>query len=101
MRVLMLSAVMGLTTPALAQNQRFFHTVQSCGTALQQFEPSIAAGEELLFAGTNVVFDTLGQPFTGGMLFVVNQETGTWSMYTVYGDDTVCTVSFGENFEPN
>ena len=57
--------------------------------------------EAMLFTGTGVQFATAnGQPFTGGMFFFVNQDTGTYSIINVYGDGMACLMQSGRDFAP-
>lgn len=97
---LFLALALMLPSWANAQEVKRFYTVTQCGTPMDQFETSISFGEEILFEGSSVVFGIEGVPFIGGMLFTVNQNTGTWTLFSVYGDGTVCTVAFGEDFAP-
>lgn len=89
-----------ITGAAQAQNTKSFYTVQECGTPDVMFQVGVAYEEEILFFGTSMTFDTQGTPYVGSMMFAVNQDTGTWTMYTVYGDGTVCLTALGSNFEP-
>ena len=59
-------------------------------------------GEKLLFTSDfNLVFHAqTGQPFTGGMMFYVNQESGQYSIVNVYADGMACLVGNGRNFNP-
>lgn len=58
-------------------------------------------GEELLFIGQGMSFSgPTGQPFTGGMMFFVNQETGTWTMLQLFGDGMACILFNGGEFVP-
>ena len=34
------------------------------------------------------------------MMMFVNQDTGTWSLITLYPDGTGCMVATGRDFEP-
>jgi hypothetical protein len=57
--------------------------------------------EELLFMGDGMTFSgQTGQPFNGGMMFFVNQETGTWSMLQLFADGMACMVMNGRKFQP-
>jgi hypothetical protein len=100
-RLLFLSLVLVLPTWAYAQQVKNFYTVSECGAPLDQFSFSIDLDEEILFEGTSVVKGSSGTPFFGGMLFTVNQDTGTWTLFSLYADGTVCTIAFGEDFQPS
>ena len=57
--------------------------------------------EELLFTGNGMTFSAkTGEPFRGGMMFFVNQDTGTWSMLQLFGDGMSCMIMNGRDFEP-
>jgi|OM-RGC.v1.027820568 hypothetical protein len=57
--------------------------------------------EQLLFTGDFMTFAAQsGQPFQGGMLFYVNQDTGTFTVIQMFRDGTGCVMGNGRNFEP-
>ncbi len=57
--------------------------------------------EEMLFTGNAMQFSAAtGQPYTGGMFFFTNQNTGSWTMLMVYGDGMACMVANGKQFAP-
>ena len=57
--------------------------------------------EEILFVGDGMTFAAQsGQPLVGNMMFLVNQETGTWSMLQIFKDGLACMVINGKKFEP-
>jgi|TARA_B110000977_G_C10985595_1_gene457823 hypothetical protein len=57
--------------------------------------------EELLFVGDGMTFSAkTGQPHNGGMMFFVNQDTGTWSMLQLFADGMSCMIMNGKRFEP-
>jgi hypothetical protein len=58
-------------------------------------------GEDLLFMGEGMTFEARsGQAMNGGMMFFVNQETGTWSVLQLFGDGVACMLMNGRNFMP-
>ncbi len=59
-------------------------------------------GETLLFTATyNHVFQAQdGRPFSGGMMFFVNQEDTTYTVLNVYSDGMACMVNNGRGFAP-
>lgn len=99
-----LACVLGtlLMSPSIAQetDTKYFITRQDCDPALTMLEVVTKYGEEPLFTGTGMQFSYQGQPFTGGVMFFVNQDTGTWSLVTVYGDGTACMTAIGTDFSP-
>lgn len=57
--------------------------------------------EQLLFTGDFMTFHAQsGQPFQGGMLFYVNQDTGTYTVLQIFADGTGCILGNGRNFKP-
>jgi len=57
-------------------------------------------GETILFSGTGVTFSPTGQPYRGGMLFLTNQATGSWTIVQVYADGMSCMIMNGNEFSP-
>jgi|DEB0MinimDraft_6_1074348.scaffolds.fasta_scaffold01456_10 hypothetical protein len=90
------------TFSANAQStEKFLYTRQSC----DPFEKIIGVvtgkyGEQPLFIGEGLQFGMQGDTYRGGAMFLVNQNTGTWSLLTLYGDGTACVTAVGTEFEP-
>jgi len=86
----------------LAQsNEKMFITTQFCGPWEDVMNTPKKYKEAMLFTGTGVQFATNNmQPYTGGMFFFVNQDTGTWSIVNVYGDGMACMAQTGKEFKP-
>jgi len=90
------------TFSANAQStEKFLYTRQSC----DPFEKVIGVvtgkyGEQPLFIGEGLQFGMQGDTYRGGAMFLVNQNTGTWSLLTLYGDGTACVTAVGTEFEP-
>jgi hypothetical protein len=83
------------------EETKYFYTRQECGPALVLLQNIVDNyNEEALFTGSNVSFGVDGMPYQGAGLFLVNQDTGTWSMLTMYGDGTACLTALGTEFEP-
>jgi hypothetical protein len=91
-----------LPTIASAQDStlRYFYTRQDCAPAIEMLRNVSVYNEEPLFVGEGGVVGADGELFTGGSMFFVNQDTGTWSLMTLYPDGTACMTAFGSNFEP-
>ena len=93
-----------LVTTVLAQaanDQKYFYTRQECDTVATVMKNLVQGyGETSLFTGETVQFDYEGTPYTGGAMFLVNQDTGTWTLISLYGDGTACVIAVGNNFEP-
>jgi hypothetical protein len=57
--------------------------------------------EQPLFKGKGIQFSsTDGRGYVGSAMMFVNQDTGTWSLITLYGDGTGCMIASGKEFEP-
>lgn len=58
-------------------------------------------GEDLLFTGEGITIAFgVEQSYRGGMMFFVNQDTGTWTMFQLFQDGTACLLFNGADFEP-
>lgn len=97
-----LAFVIGLPVIANAQEEQsqLFYTRQECNTAEQMFLESISYGEQPLFVGGGITIAADGTPYVGDVVFTVNQDTGTWSLFTRYGDNILCLTAVGIAFEP-
>ena len=57
--------------------------------------------EQPLFKAMGLQFSAQdGKGYAGSMMMFVNQDTGTWSLITLYPDGTGCMVATGRDFEP-
>tara|TARA_B110000908_G_scaffold167222_1_gene219786 strand:- start:36 stop:413 length:378 start_codon:yes stop_codon:yes gene_type:complete len=87
--------------PLSGANNKTFITKQLCGEFQAMLKTPKMRGEQLLFTGNGLQFSyDDGRPYTGGAFFFVNQDTGTWSFISVYGDGIACLVSLGKDFTP-
>ena len=78
-----------------------FITRQPCDTWERMLSMPAKYKEEMLFTGNAMQFSAAtGQPYTGGMFFFTNQNTGSWTMLMVYGDGIACMVANGKQFAP-
>jgi phage/plasmid primase-like uncharacterized protein len=94
-----------LATTALAQEQnqnKRFITTQACDPVVKMSDLVMNKyGEKPLFQGQGLQFAaTNAQPYTSAMMMFVNQDTGTWSLVSLYPDGTACMVANGRKFEP-
>ena len=94
-----------LASTAFAQEQnqgKRFITTQACDPVLKMSNLVMNKyGEKPLFQGEGLQFAAqTGQPFKSAMMFFVNQDTGTWSLISLYEDGTACMVANGRKFEP-
>ena len=82
-------------------NMKTFITRQPCDTWERMLSTPAKYKEEMLFTGNAMQFSAAtGQPYTGGMFFFTNQNTGSWTMLMVYGDGIACMVANGKQFAP-
>ena len=94
-----------LATTAFAQEQnqsKRFITTQACDPVVKMSDVVMNKyGEQPLFQGEGIQFAApTGQPYKSAMMFFVNQDSGTWSLVSLYEDGTACMVANGRNFEP-
>lgn len=102
MKHLVLGLTLACATAADAQeNTKFFYTRQECAPVPEMVATTTGVYSELpLFSGTGVTFGIDSVPFQGGAMFFVNQDTGTWTLLTLYADGTACMTAVGTDFEP-
>jgi len=93
-----------LATNAVAQEQptqpNILPLQAQCSFFTQMAETIGKYEELLLFTGEGMSFGIGGTPFKGGMMFFVNQNTGTWSVVQIFGDGMACLIFNGSKFEP-
>ena len=93
--------LLSIPTVLTAQERSNFYTQQSCGPVLTMLAENVHEFEEKpLFSGSGIVISTDSTPYRGGVMFFVNQTTGTWSLLTLYPDGTACVTAAGSQFEP-
>ena len=86
---------------AQEQNDKFLLTRQGCDPFAKIIDVmSGKYGEQPLFTGNGLQFGLQGQTYTGGAMFLVNQNTGSWSLIHLYADGTACVTAVGTQFEP-
>ena len=95
-----------LLVPVIAQAQtntqpKIFGTQQPCAPVMEMLKTPAKYGESMLFTGNGVQFSSAdGLPYTSGAFFFVNQDTGTWTLLSIYGDGFACLIANGKGFEP-
>lgn len=98
---LITAIAMVLPVVANARDIDYFYTRQECGSIDTMFADAIIYyNEEPLFTGLNVTNSIDGEAYYGEMMFTVNQDTGSWSMFAIYPDGSACLINFGGLFEP-
>ena len=89
------------TTVAAAQEGKLLPLQAQCATIPEMMQTLDRYKETPLFIGQGMTFGFgSGQPYRGGMLFYVNQDTGSWSILQVFGDDVACLIFNGGDFMP-
>jgi len=94
-----------LASTAFAQEQnktKTFITTQACDPVVKMSNLVMNKyGEQPLFRGEGLQFAAqTGQPYKSAMMFFVNQDSGSWSLVSLYPDGTACMVANGRDFEP-
>ena len=86
----------------IPQDQRRFISTQACDDVVKMTAIVVNKyGEEPLFQANGLLFSAQdGRPYKSGMMYFVNQDTGTWSLISLYPDGTACMVANGRDFEP-
>jgi hypothetical protein len=107
MRWLLASVVLcSLTTQLAAQEQpttkKRFITTQECDNVFTMTQLIVEKyKEQPLFTGQGLQISAqTGQPYMSDMMYFVNQDTGTWSLVSLYPDGTSCMVANGNSFDP-
>jgi len=103
MKYLITSFVVLLSTSVFAQetDRTYFFTRAECWPS-EKFMSMVMTrwNEEALFTGTSMTFSQDGRSFPGGMMFFVNQDSGTWTLANLYPDGTICIQNAGTDFSP-
>lgn len=100
---LALAFILGLTfmSPVNAQESKAFIAWQPCDTPDKMLATMSKYNETPLFTGSGIQFAAEDNtPYRGDSIFFVNQDTGTWSLISVYPDGTVCMIAVGKDFIP-
>ena len=99
--ILTVSSASTQETMPQPNNMKTFITKQPCAPVVDMLRTPAKYGEKMLFTGEGVQFSAEdGRPYNGGAFFFTNQDTGTWTLISVYGDGIACLVANGKNFEP-
>jgi len=90
-------------TPLAAQDEQVatYVSSQHCTSYDSIVEEAAGAfGEKILFHGNVIQQHISGQYTTSPMIFSVNQESGTWTLISVFADNWACQVAGGIEFTP-
>lgn len=102
-----LSAMIVACAPAMAQDNpaptaKNFIATQSCDDVIRMTDLVVSKyREQPLFQGMGLQFSAQnGKAYAGSTMMFVNQDSGTWSMISLYPDGTSCMVASGKEFKP-
>ena len=96
-----LLAVFGGSASAQEQQPKILPLQAQCDSVDKMLPVMKQYNEELLFIGEGMTFSFgTGDPYRGGMMFYVNQDTGSWSMIQMFGDGVLCLLFNGGKFQP-
>jgi hypothetical protein len=99
----MLKYLLPLTIAAsgvVAQEIPPFKAVQSCETLPYMASQVKQYGEEILFNGKILQQHESGQFVKTEFVFSTNQETGSWTLVSLFPNGWACMVANGSDFEP-
>ena len=85
-----------------AQQSKKFLVEQICEPVqLMAAKVMLDYGEQPLFGAKGIQFSAVdGEAYKSDMMYFVNQDTGTWTLISLYGDGIGCMVATGNNFKP-
>ena len=103
-KVLAMIWVLLFASTAVAQTateEKLLHTQAPCATYAEMVQLASKHGELPLFIGKGLTFESgTGVPRKGGMVFTVNQDEGSWTMFQVFEDGITCMIFNGSSFSP-
>jgi len=91
---------MCLITTAADANPGVFFAAQPCNDGKTVIDSRGYLEEQTLFTAQIDQTNRLGDWFSNVAILQVNQQTGTWSLISVWGDGIACIVASGGAFEP-
>ena len=100
---LIYSLTLLISTTASAQDTAEvppFYSVQQCDTFLEVAKVAKQFDEDTLFTGEIIQQHTSGQYVNSQFVFTVNQDSGTWSLISLFPNGWACQVASGFKFEP-
>jgi hypothetical protein len=103
-----LLVAIGLLTASVAygqeqqDNTKWFMVKQECKPVAEFMAQVVGRwSEHALFSGKGVTIGALdGMPYNGGVMLFVNQDSGTWTLGTMYSNGMVCISAAGTEFVP-
>lgn len=101
MRSILLSLILLLPIPALAQDSLAVTSVLPCGDPQKIFKSIADNRESLLFTSQGAMMLAPTYRYYKGVVMVfVNQETSKFTIAVQWPEGHVCVVAAGVNFEP-
>lgn len=96
----LITALLG--TPLLAQDvaNPTFLSKQPCAPMQEVAEIAMQSGETILFNGQILNQHITGQMVKAEFVFTVNQDTGSWTLVSLYPNGIACMVGNGTHFVP-
>ena len=85
---------------AVAQEQGDI-TRHPCGSFQEARSILQSTGQDMLWKGRGTTLHISGEQQTPEVVFHVNQETGAWSLVSLYPGNIACLVMTGWGFEPH
>lgn len=89
--------------PGSAADRKQFVALQGCTNVYTLMNNLTPYGEQPLFSITTSVQSAAnGQYYQGRGMFFVNQDTGSWTLVSLYPDpdQTACVITSGTDFVP-
>jgi hypothetical protein len=77
-----------------------FEAVQPCDTLNNMAAVAQKHGEQVLFNGQILNIHASGPTAVTEFVFSVNQDSGTWSLVSLWPNGWACLVANGKNFTP-
>lgn len=95
-------AMLPATVLSQEQNEKFFLTTQPCAPVIQMTNTIMNTyGEKPLHSGRGMQRSSSdNKEYWSSMMFFVNQDSGTWTLVSLYDDGTACLVANGGEFKP-
>ena len=106
MKYILNAFIAGLLVPTtvLSQEQetKFFLTTQPCAPVIQITDTIMNKyGEKPLHSGRGMQRSSSdSKEYWSSMMFFVNQDSGTWTLVSLYEDGTAWMVANGGEFKP-
>jgi hypothetical protein len=100
LRFIVYSTILLASTVSAQEEVQPFVSAQPCAPMQELAIQARKYQEETLFKGMLVQQHISGQSVWSSMVFTVNQDTGTWSLISLYDNGYACLVANGSQFEP-